>query len=214
MIDVVEPRKGGKRIVYRDDEFYLILRNGWYHLEAFLDGRSLRKACGTQDLARAKAFLENVKRERVHSWREDYDRSDRDWKTVAKMIHDRQKSSAGGRGIPFELNPERVYALMKATGFKCAVSGIPFAKRFASDGRRDPWAPSIDRIENRQGYTVENCRVVCMAANIAMSDWGLDTLLRLSRGVLRSSFLLAEEPPSGCHSPAEKDDKPLISLVK
>lgn len=202
------------QVVYRDDELYLTLRNGWYHLVGSLDGHRIRKTCGTQDLARAKAFLENVKREHVHSWREDYDRADRDWKTVAKMMHDRQKSSAAGRGIPFDLTPERVFALMRATGFKCAVSGIPFAKRFASDGRRDPWAPSIDRIENRQGYTVENCRVVCMAANIAMSDWGFDTLLRLSRGVLRSSFLLAEESPHGSHSDPEKSDKPMISLVK
>lgn len=205
-------RKNKNQVVYRDDELYLTLRGDWYHLVGSLDGRRLRKACGTTDMDRAKAFLENVKREHVHSWREDYDRADRDWKTVAKMTHDRQKSAARGRGIPFDLTPERVFALMKATGFKCAVSGIPFAKRFAGDGRRDPWAPSIDRIENRQGYTIENCRIVCMVANIAMSDWGYDTLLRLSRGMLRSSFLLAEEPPSGSHNENKKCGNSLISL--
>lgn len=203
-----------KQDVYRDDELYLIIRCGKYHLVGSLDGRRIRKSTGTADLARAKSVLEDVKREHVHSWREDYDRADRDWKTVAKIMHDRQKSSAVARGMPFDLNPERVYALMKATGFKCAVSGIPFAKRFASDGRRDPWAPSIDRIENRQGYTVDNCRVVCMAANIAMSDWGFDTLLRLSRGVLSSSLLVDEKHTRNLQTDFENTDKPMISLVK
>lgn len=203
-----------KLAIYRDDELYLVMRGGRYCLHGSFDGRRVRRACGTNDLARAKLFLENVKRELESGWREDYDRADDDWKAVAKKVFDRQKAGALARGIPFLLKPAEIYALMKATGFRCAVSGIPFAKRLVNSGQRDPWAPSLDRIENRQGYTLENVRVVSMAANIAMSDWGLDVLLRLSRGIHRSSLVLADELTPSEHKSDADTDKPMISLVK
>lgn len=204
----------GKAEVYRDDELYLVIRDGRYAVHGTIDGRRIRMGCGTSDLSRAKLFLENIKREKIGGWREDYDRADRDWKTVAEMIHDRHKRAAVNRGIPFDLKPGEVYALMKRAGFRCAVSGIAFAKRFADYGKRDPWAPSLDRIENRQGYTLENVRVVCLAANIAMSDWGLDVLIRLTRGVHRSSLALADELTHHETSGDKKSHNSLMHLVK
>lgn len=203
-----------KLAVYQDDELYLVIRNGNYHLHGTFDGRRIRRSCGTADLGRAKLFLENIKREKVSGWREDYDRADRGWKEVAEMACDRQKRAAVNRGIPFELRASEVYGLMRGTGFRCAVSGVAFAKSFVGYGKRDPWAPSIDRIENRQGYTLENVRVVCLAANIAMSDWGLDVLIRLSRGIHRSSLTLADELTQNQTGAIEKHGKPLIHLVK
>lgn len=209
--------KKHKLAVYEDDELYLILRGRTYYLHGTFDGRRIRKACGTADLARAKLFLENTKRELESGWREEYDRSDQDWAMVAKIVHDRQKHGAIKRGIPWELRPAHIYALMKGTGFRCAVSGIPFAKRSVSNGQRDPWGPSIDRIENRHGYMVDNIRVVCIAANIALGDWGMDALLRLSRGVVRTSNVVSQEPEILTH-PANNsdaiDDISLISLDK
>jgi hypothetical protein len=202
-----------KLAVYQDDDLYLIMRGTRYYLHGTVNGHRVRMACGTSDLVKAKLVLENVKRQHDSGWREQYALSDRDWKTVADMMHDRQKRNAVKRGISFELRPAEVFGLMKSTGFLCAVSGIPFSKRFADYGKRDPWAPSIDRIENRQGYTVENCRVVCLAANIAMSDWGMDVLLRLTRGVHRSSLTLADELTPDWHKSNTEDDKPLIHLV-
>lgn len=203
-----------KLAVYQDDELYLVLRNGTYCLHGTFDGKRIRKSCGTKDLARAKVFLENVKREKVEGWREDYDRSDLDWKTVAKAMHDRQKGGALSRGIPFELNPAQIYSLMKTTGFRCAVSGVPFSKRTARYGKRDPWGPSIDRIENGHGYTLDNARVVCVAANIAMGDWGADVLLRLARGIVRTANAVSEELTCDEHSGDTNPNKPLMQLVK
>lgn len=182
-----------KLSVFKDDELYLIKRGEVYQLHGCFDGRRVRESCKTSDFARARLYLENRKRELVEGWRENCDRADRSWDDVARLIHERHRLSARKRGIPFDLKVGEVFALMKATGFRCAVSGIPFAKRLASDGKRDPWAASIDRIENRHGYVFENVRVVCVMANIAMSDWGLDTLVRLARGIHRSSLSVAEE---------------------
>jgi hypothetical protein len=203
-----------KLAVYQDDELYLILRNGFYAMHGTLDGKRVRKGCGTKDLAKAKLFLENFRREYEHGWRDGYEQGDRDWKAVAAMACHRARSGALKRGIPFELKPAIVYAMMKETAFRCSVSGIPFSKRFVQAGDRDPWGPSIDRIENRQGYSLENCRMVCLAANLAMNDWGLDVLLRLSRGIHRSSLFVAGELTPDVTTEITEDDKPLISLVK
>ena len=204
---------GKKLAVYEDDEFYLTLRAGKYCVHGTFDGRRIRKSCGTTNLGRAKLFLEDMKRQYVHGWREGYDRADLDWRAVAEKIHGRQKSAAVKRGITFDLKAGEVYALMRSTGFRCAISGVAFAKRDVSEGKRDPWAPSIDRIENRQSYSLENVRVVCLAANIAMSDWGFDVLLRLSRGIHRSSLVFAEELVQDLNKDSSEPDKPLIRLV-
>jgi hypothetical protein len=37
-------------------------------------------------------------------------------------------------------------------------------------------SPSIDRIDNNQGYVIENVRIVCLAMNFAMNTWGEETL--------------------------------------
>lgn len=202
--------KKNKLAVFQEDAFYLILRNGVYHLFGMIDGRRIRKSCGTSDLARAKLFLENYRCQHEHGWREGYEQGDRDWKEVAAIACSRHRSGALKRGIPFELKPAMVYAMMKATGFRCSVSGIPFSKRFATAGDRDPWGPSVDRIENRQGYTLENCRIVCLAANLAMNDWGLDVLLRLSRGIHRSSLFVAEELTPDLTTEITEEDNQLI----
>jgi len=203
-----------KLAVYQDNELYLILRDGMYAMHGTLDGKRVRVGCRINDLAKAKLFLENFKREHEHGWRDGYEQGDRDWKEVASLVCNRHRSGALKRGMPFQLKPKIIYAMMKETGFRCSVSGIPFSKRFAESGRVDPWGPSVDRIENRQGYTLENCRIVCLAANIAMSDWGLDVLLRLSRGIHRSSLFVADELTPNLTTVSAPDDKPMISLVK
>ena len=51
---------------------------------------------------------------------------------------------------------------------RCSVTGMVLSiKQW-----RDPWLPSIDRIDCAKGYSKANSRIVCLAANIAMSNWG------------------------------------------
>ena len=182
-----------KRIVFRDEELYLILRDGFYHVYGTWEGKPIRKSCRTKDLAKAKLHLEDMRRECLSGWRSAYD-ADTDWRVIAGIIHKRHRSSATEREIPFDLKVCDVYGLMKSTDFRCAVSGISFSKQVTEGGWRDPWAPSIDRIENRQGYFLDNIRVVSLAANTAMNAWGYDTLLRLARGVVRTSISVSNEP--------------------
>jgi hypothetical protein len=75
-------------------------------------------------------------------------------------------------------------SLWRRCGGRCEVSGIPFSleradKKFA----RRPWAPSLDQIRAGHGYKMDNVRVVCIAVNYAMNQWGEDVLYRISESI-------------------------------
>jgi hypothetical protein len=56
----------------------------------------------------------------------------------------------------------------------CEETGIPFKRleyKRNGQGRRGPWVPSIDRIDNAKGYTKSNCRVVVWMLNLMKSNW-------------------------------------------
>jgi len=192
-----------KREIFRDGEFYLIQRDGFYHLYGTWDGKQIRRSCRTKNLVEAKLQLDTLKRECMSGWRSEYDDPSTDWRMVARMVHKRHRASARDRNMPFDLEPAQVFEMMQSTGFRCAVSGIPFSKYTSETAWRDPWAPSLDRIENRHGYSWENVRVVCQIANIAMNAWGYDKMLRLARGVVRSASSVADEGESARTQRAE-----------
>jgi hypothetical protein len=54
--------------------------------------------------------------------------------------------------------------------------------------------PSLDQIEPSKGYTAHNVRLVCVAANFAMNAWGLDTLIRVARGVIKKAASERADP--------------------
>lgn len=103
----------------------------------------------------------------------------------ARNIFTHARGAAKKRGIEFGLTEEDYAAIFTRSGGCCEVSGIAFDERPA-DGRRRPFAASLDRINSALGYTTDNCRMVTVIANFAMHEWGERTLLRLALGVVRT----------------------------
>jgi hypothetical protein len=59
------------------------------------------------------------------------------------------------------------------SGGKCELTGITFSTR--PDGNTEavwPWGASIDRLDNARGYELDNCRLVCIAMNLALHQFG------------------------------------------
>lgn len=104
--------------------------------------------------------------------------------TIGRVLFLRAKRSAKQRGIDFQITQAYVEYLLRAANNRCSISGVRL--NVTHDGRwlRNPWAPSIDRIESRLSYQEGNCRIVCYAANVALNEWGLDVLRTLARGIL------------------------------
>lgn len=107
-----------------------------------------------------------------------------------RSYYARLQRNAAQRGLPFALSLREYEDILAKSGGRCAVSGVlltwntpPQWKRPPKTAR-DPWAPSVDRTDSRRGYDAANCRLVCMAANLALSDWGDQILIHLARHVV------------------------------
>jgi hypothetical protein len=189
---------------YRSGRFYLIKRGEYYHIRGRHNDKLIRVTTNTDNLKTAKTALDELVTEYLSGWREREIDSSSSWMFVANTVWSRQRATAKRRGLPFEITSSDVYNLMKEGEFRCSISGIPFSRRIPLEATMDPWAPSIDRIENRQGYLKDNIRIVCVAANFAMNQWGYDTLLRLARSIVSNSARAKEELTSNEHGASQK----------
>jgi hypothetical protein len=61
----------------------------------------------------------------------------------------------------------------------CEETGLPFDLQ--QSGLKQPYAPSIDRIDNARGYSQDNCRVILWALNVAFNSWGEDVFNKISK---------------------------------
>lgn len=146
----------------------------WYNKEI---GRTERKSLRTQD---AKVAEERF---RLHS-----DRLSRapvpqpvtlvDRHKLISRLFNRAKTNAKERKHGFTLTREFAVQMLEDQRYCCAVSGVPFSFTSAP---RDPWQPSIDRIDCTRGYHPDNVRMVCLIANVAMNRWGEGVLRDLAR---------------------------------
>lgn len=91
-------------------------------------------------------------------------------------------NSARQRGIPFNLTEFHFVRLAQQTDGRCQLTGIPF--QFTGDPRfhRNPFRPSVDRIDSSRGYEIDNIRIVCTAVNTAMGEWGEDVFRQILKG--------------------------------
>lgn len=97
----------------------------------------------------------------------------------------RAKKRAAEHGRAFDLTEADLAAAVERAGGCCEVSGIEFDLSPQDDRRRLPFAPSIDRVDAKLGYTAGNVRLVCVCVNIMVSDFGDEVFLRVCREVLR-----------------------------
>jgi len=101
-----------------------------------------------------------------------------------KRSYVRARNNANGRRKrDFFITEAEVLDLASSGKMRCQVSGTPFSlDKDARTGRR-PFAPSIDRIDNSEGYVSGNVRLVCMITNYAMNEWGEDYLRIIARNM-------------------------------
>ena len=60
----------------------------------------------------------------------------------------------------------------------CELTGLPFDLSKHKNFVRNPYSPSLDRINNKlHEYTPENTRVVIWSVNCAINEFGLETML-------------------------------------
>lgn len=110
------------------------------------------------------------------------------WKYCLQTAFAAQARSAA-KSVPCSIDAYFIDGLLVDQEWRCAISGLPLAAPRGPDRkfRKDPFGPSLDRIEPSLGYVPGNLRVVNNLVNSAMQEWGLESLLVvLSAMVVRS----------------------------
>jgi hypothetical protein len=79
------------------------------------------------------------------------------------------RTRAARMGVTFDLTQE--WIMDRLTAGHCEVTGIKFELHLPAGQRFHAWAPSVDRIDSKKGYTIDNCRVVVWIYNMAKSEW-------------------------------------------
>lgn len=99
-----------------------------------------------------------------------------------KTVYWRARKNARHRNIEFLLTEDDFAGIMARAKGACEVTGIPFTLANFTRSKRRPFAPSLDRTDCGIPYIADNCRLVAVAVNAALSDWGYDTFATLVRG--------------------------------
>ncbi len=69
----------------------------------------------------------------------------------------------------------------------CERSGVRFICEMGNRdllGGRNPWYPSIDRIDSSLGYTENNCQMVITLYNFAKNEWTDADVLKMAKGLV------------------------------
>jgi hypothetical protein len=110
-------------------------------------------------------------------------------KDVAVMLVKNARYRAARRSLACDITVPSVLETLRSQEARCAISGIPFDLGFnlSKDFSRNPFAPSLDRIDGKKGYVQGNVRVVLAAVNYAINEWGTDAYLQICRAVAAKS---------------------------
>jgi len=102
-----------------------------------------------------------------------------------RAVWRRHRDGAKHRNMAFTIESADVVQLYVDQGGRCAVTGLEFSfERYLDAFVKHPFAPSIDRIQSKGGYTPGNVRLVCAAVNFGMGDWGQGLFMRLARAAV------------------------------
>lgn len=124
---------------------------------------------------RCLALTRSMNRERENQYQLNYRKRYR-----AKDLVRHAKYRALKKGVPYDLDQHLEQIQRRIDNGFCEVTGLPFNL----EGGRTWDSPSLDRIIPERGYTIQNLRVVCHAANSAMGDWGEQKIVDMARGIL------------------------------
>lgn len=93
------------------------------------------------------------------------------------------RSRAQKRGLEFDI--DFMFVLRKLRVGTCEATGLEFDYSPPPNGlHKNPYSPSLDRIDQARGYVKDNIRVVCTAFNLLKNQWSDDVMERVAEGFL------------------------------
>ena len=137
-----------------------------------------RKAAVYREYMKTDEY-KNKHRQQIKDRYEKIKREDPKRHTLNKLLY---YSRARSKQKGFKNHDLTYEWLAQQVANNCPKTGIEF--RYKPSKYRDPYAPSIDRIDNNKGYTKENCQVVIWAYNCAKATWSDELLYIILKKVI------------------------------
>ncbi len=101
---------------------------------------------------------------------------------LLKAAHKRSKI----KKISSDIDIEWLLEKYNEQNGKCLLTGIEFDLTHSNKKyHRNPFSPSLDRIDNSKGYTKSNTRLVCVWINIAIGEYGEENFLIMIKELLK-----------------------------
>lgn len=96
------------------------------------------------------------------------------------------QTRAKKKNIDFELDYDWIANQYKNQNGKCLLTNIKLVINECRNTKRSrsPFTMSIDRIDSNQGYTKNNSRLICMAMNLALNEFGEETFQQICEAYL------------------------------
>lgn len=107
----------------------------------------------------------------------------------AKYIINQLKSKSRRTGINVEISHAWIDERLQH-GF-CELTGLPFEWKDYTRNQRGGrlfYTPSIERIDNKRGYTPNNCRIVISGYNVGKSDYTDREMMAMSVALIANSL--------------------------
>lgn len=165
-------------------------RGGIWYIDKIIDGMRIRGSTFTTDRAVAELKLEEICQRHIQA------KASAEWAATCEAMLAEKNSwlNKTHRSILYRTRKRKRAAcltlqelkwLLERTDGKCRLTGIPFSwERPPGSNKAPPFIMSVDRIDSTKDYQVWNCRIVCLAVNLAMRDWGEAVLARIGKAML------------------------------
>lgn len=96
-------------------------------------------------------------------------------------------STIKNRNENYDLDIEYLLNMYKQQEGKCALTGIKMLYKNDSNRRTHPFMISVDRIDPKLGYIKGNVRLLTVAANFALNEWGEEVFKIVCRAYLNQT---------------------------
>lgn len=115
-------------------------------------------------------------------------------RSIDSLLLSDTKYRAKRKGIECTLTRAEVQEVLKRSKGRCELTGIRFDRAYKgvnNEYHHRPFKPSLDRIDAKKGYTLDNVRVVLFMVNTALSEFGERMFERIARAYLeRRGFVI------------------------
>lgn len=91
-----------------------------------------------------------------------------------RVMHLSAKTRAKKKSLEYQFSPEAIEIFLIFQNHKCAVTGIDFDYTYDDEYQYRPFAPSLDRMDNKRGYTFDNVQIVCTIVNKARNEYSME----------------------------------------